>query len=188
MTDHDLDVDDDALAAMPHGELVALLNQLYTRMGEAPISASTARASSDDELRVSIQTVMRRVAARLGRSPTPKQPHGRTRTAEAGSARRRADKNEGRFERVFVVLVATDGALVALARDTCRARGVVLVSVASSEILATLVANVKPTHVVLDGAADALDAALREELEARGIGVRWCQGPGPTIEALAEIG
>jgi hypothetical protein len=181
MTDRDpdldlLDLDDLALASMAHDSLVALLNRLYTRLGEKQIAPSAAFASTDDELRASIRAAVRRIAAKRG-APLQRASHGRDSAAEA----------ERRSDRVFVVLVADDRALVADARTACRARGVALVAVSSRERLIDLVANVTPSHVVVDTRTATLDDACLRDLRARGTRVCGCQGSAQTLHTLAEM-
>ncbi|MBE7453854.1 MAG: hypothetical protein HS111_34790 [Kofleriaceae bacterium] len=188
MTEHDpdLDGDDDAIARMAHGELVALLNRLYGRLGEKRISTSTALASGDDELRQTIRVVRRRLAAKLGVPAEPLPPKARRRAARELAAELTASEIPRPPDRVFVVLFASDSNLVSAARVACRARGVTLVAVASSDMMTALVANVTPTHVVVVG--DGFDRGHALDLEHRGARLRICQGPEHAMQALAEIG
>lgn len=183
--DPDLDVSEDALASMDHGELVALVDRLYARCGEPALAASTARASSDDELRDRIRSVRRRVLAKAG----GRRPVESAGTASPGAdSRRPASAGEATTpRRAFVVLVSDDQALARRARASCGARGVVVVWVASQATLAKLVSSVTPTHVVIDGSAHRIDDASVRDLAARGAQVRWCRGAQATLEALAEI-
>lgn len=89
--------------------------------------------------------------------------------------------------RPFVVLVADHPDVAKHARATCGARGVMLVWVALPATLKTLAAGMTPTHVVVDGVADRLDAACLRDLEARGVRIRFCRCVHETFEALAEI-
>lgn len=183
--DPDLDVSEDALASMDHGELVALVDRLYARCGEPALAASTARASSDDELRDRICSVRRRVLAKAG----GRRPVESAGTASSGAdSRRPASAGEATaHRRAFVVLVSDDQALARRARASCGARGVVVVWVASQATLAKLVSSVTPTHVVIDGSAHRIDDASVRDLAARGAQVRWCRGAQATLDALAEI-
>jgi hypothetical protein len=181
MTDHDLEIDDVALAAMASGELVALLDRLYARLGEKRVATSTALASTDDELRDRIHSVRRRLAAKLGEPSLlpPLPPRAREVTDPADTRP---------TNRVFVVLFAGDGALVARARLACRARGVTLVSVASRETMLALVASVTPTHIVLVGDVDEFAPTQLGDLERRGIRVLVCQDAEHAALVLSTIG
>jgi hypothetical protein len=181
----DLSVADEALAAMRHGELVALLNRLYARAGEPTLSVSTARASSDDELRSRIRAVRRRLLPRAGR-PSAAAPDAASPTSERATRGRSTD-DDARSRRAFVVLVSDDQSLARRARASCGARGVVLVWVASQATLAKLVTSVTPTDVVIEGAADRVDEASVRELVARGVRFRRCRSAHETLAALAEI-
>lgn len=189
--DPDLDGDDQALARMTHSELVALLNRLYARLGEKRVSTSTALASTDDELRDTIGAARQRLAIRLGRAPV---------LPFAPSTRRRAAREDFDAEdpaaspvRAFVVLFASDNTLVSSARAACRGRGIPLVAVSSTDLLAALIASVTPTHIVVVGegfAAEDVAAStiLARDLEHRGVHVRVCPGAEEAMQVLAEIG
>lgn len=183
MTDGEIDISDETLAQLSHAGLVALLNRLYARVKESPITDSTARASTEDELRSRIRAVCERIAAR-SRAPSNVPAAGkRGRPAVDRSA-------EARPERPFVVLVTQDPALVKRARTVCQTRGVVLVSVSSGTAFATLAANVTPTHLVIDDGASKntdADAGWLRELTARGVRVHRVEGQAPALDALSEI-
>ncbi|MBE7448609.1 MAG: hypothetical protein HS111_06915 [Kofleriaceae bacterium] len=175
---------DDALAAMRHGELVAMLNRLYAAAGEPAITASTASASSDGELRDRIRGVRRRLLAKASGRP-PADPLDAPPAAERPRRARPTDDVPTR--RPFVVLVSEDQALARRARASCGPRGVVLVWVASQATFAKLVTSVTPTYVVIEGAADRIDDASVRELSARGVRFRWCRSTSEALDALAEI-
>jgi hypothetical protein len=181
----DLDVTDDALGAMGHGELVDYLNRLYAVAGEPAITASTARASSDDELRERIRGVCQRLLAKAGGRPIA-EPNRATPVVER-SQRPRSAGDTTPPRRAFVVLISEDQGLARRARMSCGARGVVLVWVASQTTLAKLVTSVTPTHVVIEGAADRIDDATVRELAARGIRFRWCRDAREALDALDGI-
>lgn len=190
--DPDLDNDDQLLARLTRGELVALLNRLYVRLGETPVAASTALASTDDELRDSIGVVRRRLATKLGAAREVLAPARRPRRGARDLARGGADDGAHVPDRVFAVLFASDRNFVASARVACRERGVTLVSIPSVDMLVAVVASVTPTHVVIVGEGfepDDLAAStiVARDLEQRGVRVRLCAGHDDAIQALAEI-
>jgi hypothetical protein len=185
MREADLEVTDEALTTMRHRELVALLNRLYARCGEPALAASTASASSDDELRDRIRGVRRRVLAKAnGRGPAVAAPGF---SAADGCRSASPARGVAPARRAFVVLVSDDQALARRARSSCSARGIVLVSVASQERLMKLITSVTPNCVVIEEAADRVDEASVRELASRGVQVRWCRGADETLDALAEI-
>jgi hypothetical protein len=184
MSDPDLDVTDETLGEMRHDGLVALLNRLYARCGEPALKASTAHASSDDELRDSIRGVRRRLLAKARRTPESVAP-ARPPTDRPRPTPPRGAASPAR--RAFVVLVSHDQALARRARANCSARGVVLVWVASETTLAKLASSVTPTHVVIEGLSDRIDEASVRALAARGVEVHWCRGADEALEALAQI-
>jgi hypothetical protein len=181
---------EDALGAMHHGELVSLLNRLYARWGEPALAASTASASSDDELRDRIRGVRRRVLAKEDGRTSRRSPAESAEQARPVSDRPRQTPPRGEAgpaRRAFVVLVSDDEALARRARSSCSARGIVLVWAPSAATLAKLVTSVTPTHVVIGGSADQSDEVPVRELAARGAHVRWCRGAKEMLAALAEI-
>lgn len=182
----DLEVTEETLAAMGHGELVAFLNRLYAVAGEPAITASTARASSDDELRERIRGVCRRLLAKADVRP-PAEPSRATAPVAEKASRPRPAGDTTQPRRAFVVLISEDQGLARRARTSCGARGVVLVWVATQTTLAKLVTSVTPTHVVIEGAADRIGDATVRELAARGIRFRWCRDARETLDALDEI-
>lgn len=190
--DPDLDGDEQVLALMTHDELVALLNRLYARLGEKRVSTSTALASTDDELRDTIGAARQRLATRLGLTPMlPFAPSKRRRAARDDTDAE--DNDTASPVRAFVVLFASDSTLVSSARAACRGRGIPLVAVSSTDLLAALVASVTPTHIVVVGegfAAEDVAAStiLARDLEHRGVRVRLCAGHDDAMQALAEIG
>ncbi|KAB2897970.1 MAG: hypothetical protein F9K40_12035, partial [Kofleriaceae bacterium] len=102
MTNGHIDTSDEALASLDHAALVTLLNLLYAQAKEPPISASTAVASTDDELRARIRVVRERIAGRREASPTA-----------SGRARERPTPPRAtgqRESRPFAVIVTTDSA------------------------------------------------------------------------------
>lgn len=193
MSDQDSDLDDHVLARMTRGELVALLNRLYVRLGETPIATSTVLASTDDELRDMIGVARRRLETKLGAASEVLAPTRRSRRAMRDFARDGADDGARLPKRVFAVLIASDRELVASARVACRARGVTLVSIPSVDMFVALIAGVTPTHIVIVGEGfepDDLAAStiLARDLAQRGVRVRLCAGHDEAMQAIAEIG
>lgn len=183
MSDPDLEVTEDALATMRHEELVALLNRLYAKTGEPGITASSARASSDDELRERIRGACCRLLARASQG----RPADPASTAPPTAKKRRRSASAPASRRSFVVLVSEDQALARRARASCATRGIALVWVASLAAVMRLSAGVTPTHMIIDGAAESIDDASVRELRTRGTRVRWCRGAQETLDALVEL-
>lgn len=191
--DPDLDGDEQVLARTTHDELVALLNRLYARLGEKRVSTSTALASTDDELRDMIGAARQRLATRLGLAPVlPFAPITRRRVQRELAEDTDAEETAPSPVRAFVVLFASDSTLVSSARAACRGRGIPLVAVSSTDLLAALIASVTPTHIVVVGegfAAEDVAAStiLARDLEHRGVHVRMCRGAEEAMQVLAEI-
>ncbi|MBE7449224.1 MAG: hypothetical protein HS111_10095 [Kofleriaceae bacterium] len=185
MSDPDPNVTDEDLAAMGHDELVAFLNRLYARCGEPALTVSTARASSDGELRDRIRGARRRVLAQGSERPRAASTGAVLMLAEGG--RRTPPRGEDvPARRLFVLFISDDLVLARRARAICGTRGAVLISAASQARVASLVTSVTPTHVVIEGAVQIDEATVRE-LATRGAQVRWCRGAPEVLDALADI-
>lgn len=89
MTTPDPDLDDAALARLGHHELSAILASLYARLGEAPLTASSVRASTADELRSRLRAVRHRLAWRV-------EPAGARARAPVGPQAWRDRRGRGR--------------------------------------------------------------------------------------------
>lgn len=178
MTDDDLG--EDALAALGHDALVALLNRLYARAGEPPAPISTTLALTPDELRERVDAVRRRIAGRAAGALRVEAPPRRPRPA--------VPPGPASTGRVLAALVAADAELVTRARAACRTRGVPLVSASSADALATLAASVTPTDLVIDASAHAwVTPSLLADLRVRGVRVWWGESGAQTIEILSAL-
>jgi hypothetical protein len=157
--------DDERIHGADHEELVAVLNRLYVDAGEPKLASSSARAMTDDELRVAIRTLRSRLAAKSPAHQAPSKPkrtHGPAMNASSSAGRR------------FCVLYTSDAALITQAKAHLRSRGVPVIAVDSAETLAAVASQTMPTAVVID----ARSGALRD--------VTAALGPRAYDTALAE--
>lgn len=170
---------DGSLDELDHDGLVVLLRRLYGSAGEPPLSASTARASTDDELREAIRSLRRRIAVRRDPNAPP---------LDSVSARRSATPPRSEHIRTFCVLYTADAGLVARARAVLRTRGVPVVAVATPVDLAALAANTTPTHLVIDVSRGAdLDLARDLGLRVGDVAVVYCADETAMLAAVGAI-
>jgi hypothetical protein len=174
----DGDASDDSIATMSLAELVRVLNRLYARIGESPITTSAARASTSDELRMVIRAVRRRLAGKPESEPPP--------TTQA--TERDLPKTRGERPRMFVMIVTPDAALVSQSRALLRAHGVPVVAVATGGDLATLARQTMPTHIVIDGRhASAVSLGSALGVRSRDVSILQGSDPDAVLAAVSAI-
>lgn len=167
---------DDALDALDHGALVALLGRLYKSAGEKAVSVSMAHASTDDELREAVRSVRRRIAAKA-----PSDQPGK-----AIASRRTPPR--GKRVRLFCVVYTADVKLVEKARPILRSCGVPVVSVASLLDLTALAANATPSHLVIDERCGAeIDVRDALGVNATRVSVVYGSDAAAVLAAVAAI-
>lgn len=190
-----------ALAAMDHDQLVAYLDRLYALLDQPPLSASAARASTDDELRARIATVLRRLAARSGRAeprgtappPDLREPgllapmDGPGTLAEPGRAR----ATERGRRRACGVLFTIDRELATRARSMLSRHGIPLLVADTAESLARMLAGIVPTDLVVecrpDSAVGRADLVTAVGLQPPGLRVHWTTSAETTIAAILAL-
>ncbi len=200
----DPDLDDAALARLGHHELSAILASLYARLGEAPLTASSVRASTADELRSRLRAVRHRLAWRVepagGPGPGPGRPAGVAGPPGAGprpgtGSGPRPDAPEPDPgpgapplvpRRRIVVVVTVDDSLVEQARQLGRGLGLVVVRADSAADLRILIASVTPACVLLDERGPPIDAAVRQELLRRALPLRVGASAEECLANVAE--
>lgn len=177
---------DDELEGLGHGQLVALLNSLYASASEPGLPPSTARASTDEELRAAIRTVR----SRLGSKTLASKPETRQLAANPRAPRpRRSDPSTAEERpRFLCVLFTSNRGLVSRARTLLRARSIPTVAVDSSAALIALLDQAMPTHLVIDASCGAL-ADVMKALGSRARAFSIVQGSteSAVLAAVAAI-